>query len=112
MSEFLVQTFVPLDPALQQFILLGVTAVVSFLLLQLASYLPWLADYLGQYKAGIITWLTGLIVQLANAGLNQIPASWDEVVKLAMQLLAQVIAILIAFALWRKAKLRGSAALM
>ena len=98
MLNFLVQ----LDPKLQELIALGVTALVSFLLLKLADLYPPLAEYIGQYKAGIITWLTGLIVQLAQAGLNKIPETWDNVAALAMQLLANVIIVLFGFSLLRR----------
>ena len=112
MFQGLIQGFVELDPALQNWISIGATALVSFLLLQLVAYVPWLADYLGQYKNGIIVWLTGVIVQLVNAGLAQIPATWDEVLRIAMQLIAAVIAALVAFAAWKRAKIRGYRALM
>jgi hypothetical protein len=112
MFQGLIQGFVELDPALQNWISIGVTALVSFLILQLVAYVPWLAEYLGQYKNGIVVWLTGIVIQLINAGLAQIPATWDEVLRIAMQLIAAVIAALVAFFLWKRAKLRGSAALM
>jgi hypothetical protein len=107
----MLQGFVAVSPELQGLILFGVTALVSFLLLQLANAVPWLAEYLGQYKAGIVTWLVGLIVQLLNAQLQRIPASWDEVVVLVMQLIVTVAGVLLAFAGWRKVKAPGASAL-
>lgn len=104
--------FVPLSPALQDLIVLAVTALVSFLLLQIAAAVPWLAEYLGQYKTGIITWLSGLIFTLLQAGLNQIPATWDAVVSLVMQLIVEVALVLLAFAGWRKLKAPGARALL
>lgn len=107
MLDFLVQ----LDPKLQELIALGVTFVISWLFLQLANKLPWLAEYLGQYKVGIVTWLTGLIVQLVQAQLDKVPATWDGVLVLVMQLIAEVVAILITFAFYRRSKIKGYQAL-
>ena len=99
--------YVQLDPALQVFVELGVTLVVSFLFLQLASFFPALAEYLGQYKASSMVWLTGVAIQLIQAQLNKIPVSWDEAVFLAMKLLAEVLVILIGFNGLRKAGYRA-----
>ncbi len=71
----LIGLYVTLDPALQTFIGLLITVAVSFLLLQLAKLYPPLADYLGQYKVGITTWLTGGAVQLIQAQLDKLAAS-------------------------------------
>lgn len=106
------QQFVPVSPELESLILIGVTALVSFLLLQLAALSPTLAEYLGQYKVGIIAWLVGLVVQLLNAQLNQIPMEWDAVVSLVMQLIVSVAAVLLAFAGYRKVKAPGAKALL
>ena len=105
------QGFVEVSPELQNLILWGVTLLVSFLLLQLANAVPWLAEYLGQYKTGIVTWVVGVIVQLLNAQLQNIPASWDVVVSLVMQLIVTVAGVLLAFAGWRKVKGVGAKAL-
>jgi hypothetical protein len=101
------ELFVQLDPSLQVFVELAVTFVVSFLFLQLAALSPALAEYLGQYKAGIAVWLTGVAIQLVQAQLNRIPANWDEVAFLAMKLLAEVLVVLIGFSQLRKAGYRG-----
>lgn len=107
----MLQSFVALDPQLQELIVFGLTALVSFLLLQLAAAVPWLAEYLGQYKVGIVTWLSGLVFQLLQAGLNQVPIEWEGVAVLVMQLIVVVAGVLLAFAGWRKINGRGSAAL-
>lgn len=107
MLTFLVQ----LDPAIQNLIALGVTFVVSFLLLQLAALYPALAEYIGQYKVGIVTWATGLIVQFVQAQLNQVPVAWDGVLVIAMKLIVEVAIVLGAFALYRKSQIKGSRAL-
>lgn len=97
MQSFLVQ----LDPGLQNLIVFGLTALVSFLLLQLAAVYPPLADYIGQYKAGIVTWLSGLVFNLLQNYLNQIPESWDAVAALVMRLIVEVAAVLLGFAFLR-----------
>ena len=107
----MLQGFVEVSPALQDLILFGITALVSFVFLQLANAVPWLAEYLGQYKNAIVVWLVGLIVQLLNAGLQQIPATWDAVVSLVMQLIVTVVGILLAFAGWKRLNAPGASAL-
>lgn len=107
MLSFLVQ----LDPDLQNIIAVALTFVVSFLVLQLAALSPQLAEYLGQYKVGIVTWLTGVVVQLIQGQLNQIPASWDAVVTVVMRLLVEVAVVLIGFAVLRKNSWVGHSAL-
>jgi hypothetical protein len=107
----MIQGFVALDPALQELIVFGLTALVSFVLLQLAAAVPWLAEYLGQYKTGIITWLAGLVFQLLQAGLDNVPLEWEGVAVLVMQLIVTVAGVLLAFAGWRKVNGRGSRAL-
>lgn len=103
--------FVQLDPRLQELVALGATAVVSFLILQIAAIYPALAEYIGQYKAGIVTWITGLVVQLVQAQLDKVPATWDSIVALVMQLIVEVAAVLFGFALWRRLQWKGSRAL-
>lgn len=110
--ETLYTAYVQLDPKLQEFISLLVTALVTFLILQVTQKVPWLGEYLGQYKVGIVTWLTALIVQLVQAGLDKIPMQWDSVVAVAMQLIVEVIIVLLGLAAYRRSKLKGSKALM
>ena len=103
--------FVQLDPALQEFVGLAVLFVVSYLILQLAAIFPALAGYLGQYKTGIVVWLTGVAVQLIQAQLDRIPANWDEVVFIAQKLIVEVILVLLGFAGLRAIKAKGYQAL-
>jgi hypothetical protein len=103
--------FVQLDPRLQELIALGVTAVFSFLILQLATVVPALAEYLGQYKVSIVVWLTGIVTQLVQAQLDKIPASWESVATVAMQLAVEVAAVLLGFALYRRSQVKGYQAL-
>lgn len=95
---FLVQ----LDPGIQALIVTGLTALVSFLLLQLAALYPPLAEYIGQYKAGIVTWLSGLVFNLLQNWLNQVPQEWDNVAALVMRLVVEVAAVLLAFSFLRR----------
>lgn len=103
--------YVQLDPSLQVVLELIVTFVVSFLFLQLSALSPALAEYLGQYKASIAVWLTGVVVQLIQTQLNKVPANWDEVVFITMKLIAEVILVLFGFAAIRATKTKGHIAL-
>lgn len=107
MLSFLVQ----LDPKIQEFVALGLTLVFSFLILQVASFSPALAEYLGQYKVAIVTWFTGLVVQLIQAQIDKIPATYDSLVTLVMQLIVEVIIVLTTFYFIRRAKVKGYLAL-
>jgi putative flippase GtrA len=109
--EFLSSMYVTLDPQLAEWIGFAATAIVSFLILQVANTLPWLGEYLGQHRVGITVWLTGVLVQLAQAQLDRIPESFDSIVALVMQLIGQVIIVMVGFALYRKAQAKGHEAL-
>jgi len=94
--------FVKLDPALANWITIGATLLVGLLLVQLSNIpaLKWLADYLGQYRLAVSAWLAGIIVQFLQAGLlDKIPAMWDNVVTIVMQLIVAVIVTLYGFRL-------------
>lgn len=94
----LLTAFVQLDPKLQELIALGVTALVAFAINYLATLVPWLADYLGQHRVVVVTWLTGVVVQIIQAQLDKIPSTWDSVLTIAMQLIVEVAVVLIGFA--------------
>ena len=111
MIETLSNFAVQLDPKVQELIALAITALVSYLLLQLASLYPELAAYLGQYKVAIITWLTALVVQLIQAVLDKVPATWDNIALLVMQLIVEVVIVLTGFMVIRRKKLKGHNAL-
>lgn len=111
MLEILSTAYVQLDPRLAEYIALGVTAVVSFLILQVSASIPWLGEYLGQHRVGITVWLTGIIVQLVQARLDQIPESFDSIVTLVMNLIIQVIIVFVAFAVYKRTQAKGSQAL-
>jgi len=102
--------FVRLDPALADWITIGATVLVGFLLVQLFSIpaLKWLADYLGQYRLAVSAWLAGVIVQFLQAGLlDKIPAMWDNVVTIVMQLIVAVIVTLYGFRLLKDRGTKG-----
>ena len=109
--EFLSGLYAQLDPQLAEYIGLAVQFVVAFLILQVTKTLPWLGEYLGQHRVGITVWLTGVLVQLAQAYLDRIPESLDSLVVLVMQLIVQVIVVIVTFAVLRKAQVKGYEAL-
>lgn len=108
MLDFLVQ----LDPVAQELIAFAVTALVSFLLIQVYNVLPWLGDYLGQHKVAVTVWLTGVVVQLVQTYLDKIPESLDAVVITVIQLIIEVAVVLFGFAYAVKAEVKGSEALL
>ena len=101
------QSFVQLPAELQALIGVLVTFVISFLLVQIANVLPWLSDYLGQYKNEIIVWLTGLVVSIIQGWLNLIPAQWEPVAVLVGQLIVAVFAVLGFFKFLANRGVRG-----
>lgn len=103
--------FVQLDPSLQVVVEGVVTFVVSYLTLQLTALSPTFAEYLGQYKVGIVTWLTGVAIQVSQAQLNKVPENWDEVASIAMKLAAQVVVVLFGFSAVRAKQWKGHSAL-
>lgn len=103
----LVNGFVALDPGIQALLSTLFTFVVGFLILQVAALSPALAEYLGQYKVGIVTWITGLVVNLIQNELNQIPPTWEGVATLVMKLIVEVAAVLLALNVLKKKGYRG-----
>lgn len=94
--------YVALDPKLADWVTIGATALVGFLLMKLSTIpqLEWLVNYLGQYRVAVAAWLGGVIVQFFQAGiLDKIPAMWDNVVTIVMQLIVAVIVTLYGFRL-------------
>ena len=101
---------VKLDPALANWVAIGVTFLIGVALAYLLGVpaLKWLADYLGQYRLAVSAWLAGVIVQFIQAGiLDKIPAMWDNVVTIVMQLIVAVIVTLYGFRLLRDRKVKG-----
>jgi hypothetical protein len=109
--EFLSSLYVQLDPTLAEWIGVAVQFVFGWLILQVSNTIPWLGDYIGQHRVGITVWLTGVLVQLAQAYLNRIPESLDSVVVLVMQLIVQVVVIFVGFAVLKRAQIKGHQAL-
>jgi hypothetical protein len=103
MQDFLVQ----LDPGIQMLIVSLLTFVVGFLILKAGELYPALGEYLGQYKAGIVTWLSGIVFNLLQAQLDNIPATWDNVAALVMKLIVEVAAVLFAFSFLRRKGVRA-----
>lgn len=107
----IVQSFVQLDPKLQEVIVWALTLAVAYLILQITQIAPWLGEYLGQNKTAIVTWLSGLVFQLLQNALDQVPTNWESVASLVMQLIVAVIIAFGVFAGLRKFKAPGYAAL-
>ena len=103
------QSFVSTSPDIQALITIGVTFLVSFLLLKLIDVpaLKWLADYLGQYKTQIVTWAVGLIVSFLDGWLVKIPLQWEPVAVLVMQLIVAVAAVFGVFGFLSNRGVRG-----
>ena len=92
----MLQQFLTTPPEIQQLILIAVTVLVSFVILQIAAVpsLKWLADYLGANKTAIVTWAVALIVQFIDVQLTGIPAQWEPVALAVGQLIVAVAAAL------------------
>jgi hypothetical protein len=96
------QAFVQLDPALANWITIGATVVVGFLLAK-AGEIPFVKQiieyfHIEQHKLVISAWLAGVVIQFVQAGvLDRIPQMWDNVVTIVMQLLVAVIVTLYSF---------------
>lgn len=107
----MIENFVQTPPEIQSLIAVGVTALFSFLVLWLGNtnipVFKQLAEYLGQYKVQIVTWAVGLIVTFLDARLLSIPATWDNVLTIAFQLIVAVFAVLYGFALLAKRGVRS-----
>src|SRR5512138_3806395 len=94
--------YVQLDPALAEWVMIGATVLVAFLLAK-ASEIPFvkrLLDYfkVNEYRLAISAWLGGVIVQFIQAKiLDTIPAMWDNVAAIVMQLIVAVIVTLYGF---------------
>lgn len=102
--EFLSSLAVQLDPRLVDLIAFGVTALLALAINYVTAIVPWLGEYLGQHRVAITTWLVGVVVQILQAQLDKVPATWDSVLTLAMQLIVEVVVILVGFAYLNKKK--------
>ena len=102
----MLQQFLTTPPEIQQLIVIGVTLFLSFVILQIAAVpsLKWLADYLGQNKAAIVTWAVALIVQFIDAQLTGVPAQWEPV---AVALFQVVVAVAAALGIFNYLSNRG-----
>lgn len=91
-----------LDPELVDWIGVGATVLVGFVLVQLARvpFLARLIEYfkIEQYTLVISAWLAGVIVQFVQTRvLDQIPQELDSVVALIMRLAVAIIVTLYGF---------------
>lgn len=103
---------VQLDPALAEWIVIGSTVLVGIVIAK-ASEIPFVAKLLEyfkveQYRLAISAWLAGLIIEFVQAGiLDRIPAMWDNVVPIVMQLIVAVIVTLYGFRLLVDRQVKG-----
>ena len=103
----MIQAFVQLPDPLQAAILALVTFVVGFVFTQIANAIPWLGSFLGQYQVEISMAVAGALVTVVQNLLNAIPAQYDNIVTIVLQLLIAVLASLGFFQLFAKAGVRG-----
>lgn len=108
--------FVQLDPALADWIVIGSTVLVGIVIAKalqipivqrLLEYFK-LTEKVEQYRLVISAWLAGVIIQFVQAGiLDKIPAMWDNVVTIVMQLIVSVIVTLYGFRLLADRSVKG-----
>ena len=103
----MIASFVSLPDPLQASILALVTFVVGFLFTQIANASPWLGAFLGQYKVEISMAVSGALVTVVQNLLNAIPAQYDNVVTIALQLLIAVLASFGFFKFFEARNVRG-----
>jgi hypothetical protein len=104
--------YVQLDPALADWITIGATVVVGFLLAKAGeiSFVKQILEYfhIEQHKLAISAWFAGVVIQFLQAGvLDRIPQMWDSVVTIVMQLIVAVIVTLYSFRLLADRKVEG-----
>jgi ABC-type Fe3+ transport system substrate-binding protein len=99
------QNLVQLPDPIVLAILSGVTLLLGLILTQLAKALPWLAAFLGQYVDEVAVAVAGVVVTYLNNLLAQIPANWEGVATIALQLVVAILAALGALYQYRKARL-------
>ncbi len=102
-----VQTFIQLPDPAQAAIFAAVTFVLGFVITQIGSAVPWLASFLGQYKAEISMAVSGAIVTVVQNVLNTIPVQYDDIVSLVIQLVLAVLTALGLFNFLAKKNVRG-----
>jgi uncharacterized protein YacL len=105
----MIQSFIQTPADVQALIAVALTFVFSFLLLKLVDVpaLKWLADYLGQYKVQIVTWLTGIVVSLIDGALLNVPLAWEPVAVIVFQLVVAVAAVFGVFGFLANRGVRG-----
>jgi len=109
------QAFVQLPPEIQNLILVGATLLVGFVFAKAAEYLPLeklskyfpkLSEWIKQNSAVVSVSIAGVVVQLLQGYLNQIPAIWENVVTIAFQLLVTILATLKVFDVAKNRKVK------
>ena len=102
-----VATFVVMPEPLKVAITALITFAVGWVFTQIAQKVSWLAGFLGQYVDEASIALAGAVVLYIQNLLNAIPAQYDDIVSLALQLVMAVFASIGLFKLLGKANVRG-----
>jgi hypothetical protein len=102
-----VASFVVLPDPLKAAITALITFVVGWVFTQIAKAVPWLAGFLGQYVDETSIALAGGVVLAIQNFLNTIPAQYDDIVSIILQLVIAVLASIGLFKVLQKAKAPG-----
>lgn len=102
-----VASFVVLPDPIKVAITALITFAVGWVFTQIAKAVPWLANFLGQYVDEISIAIAGGVVLAIQNFLNTIPAQYDDIVSLVLQLIIAVLAALGLFKVLQKAKAPG-----
>lgn len=101
-----VHTFVVMPEPLKVAVTAAITFAVGWVFTQIAVRIPWLT-FLGQYVSEVSIAVAGAVVLYIQNLLNAIPAQYDDIVSLALQMLIAVFASIGLFKLLSKANVRG-----
>ena len=97
------ETFVTLPQPLQVAITALIVFVVGWVFTQIGKAIPWLAGVLGQYVDEVSIAVAGMVVLYVQNLLNMIPAQYDNIVSLILELIIAVLASLGLFKVLSKA---------
>jgi hypothetical protein len=94
MLQTFVQGVVALPDQLQAAITLLVIFLVGWLFAKIAVWVPWLGEFLGQYKDQVSMAVSSALVLYAQQVLNTIPAQFDPIVTIVLQLIVAILVFL------------------
>lgn len=102
-----VQSFVVMPEPLKVAVTAAITFAIGWVFTQIALRVPWLAGFLGQYVSEVSIAIAGAIVLYIQNLLNAIPAQYDDIVSLVLQLVIAVLASIGLFKMLGKANVRS-----